>query len=192
VRLFFAVMLPHELREAAAQTQAALRAVAGEDGIRWVRDDQMHLTLKFLGEVPVPRAYRAVDAAQTVSATHAPFDLALGGVGAFPTEARPSTLWVGLSAGRSAVEALAVDLDGALKRERFPSDRKALVPHLTLARVRSYAGEAAAVRALRALQMAPTTSVRIDRFALVQSTLGPQGSSYEVVEEFPLREHQDA
>ncbi|HSV74118.1 MAG TPA: RNA 2',3'-cyclic phosphodiesterase [Chthonomonadales bacterium] len=191
MRLFFAIELPPELVEAAARAQAHIRAAVGDDGVRWVRPEQMHLTLKFLGEVPVQRAHRAVDAAHSVRIGHNVFELALGAVGAFPSASRPSTLWLGISTGHDAVVALAGDLNEALARERFPADRRALTPHLTMARVRSYAGEAAAGRAMGSAVVAPTRSAAVGRFVLMKSTLGRSGSAYDVVDAFPLRGGDD-
>jgi len=184
MRLFFAIPLPDEVIARISAVQEQLRAAIGEDGVRWTRPDQFHYTLKFLGEQPVARAEKAVEVAYAVRSEQTPFELTLGGVGAFPNHQRPGTLWLGATAGAEALTDLAARLDAALARQRFPRENRPLKAHLTLARIKSYAGEIAAARALKTAQVGEIGVVTVDRFVLMQSTLKPSGSEYTIVAEF--------
>src|SRR5260221_12937377 len=93
MRLFFAILLPDEIIRALQGFQEDLRGDAGEAGLRWTRPEQFHLTLKFLGEQSRSRARTAVEAAELLR-ERPPFELAVGGLGAFPNSARPSNLWL--------------------------------------------------------------------------------------------------
>ncbi|MCC6729162.1 MAG: RNA 2',3'-cyclic phosphodiesterase [Chthonomonadales bacterium] len=184
MRLFFAVLLPEALIERVVEAQRGLRALVGDDGVRWTRTDQFHYTLKFLGEQPTPRAYQAVEAASAVCAARLPFRLALGGVGAFPGAERPSVLWLGATEGAEELVDLARALDGALARQRFPRENRPPRAHLTLARVRSYAGETAAARAVPSARADDVGSMTVDGIALMQSTMRASDSQYTLVERF--------
>jgi 2'-5' RNA ligase len=184
MRLFFAVTLPDELIEKISEAQARLRAAVGDEGVRWTRPDQFHYTLKFLGETPAPRAYKAVDAARAVCEGQQPFAITLGGAGAFPSDQRPSVLWIGATAGAEPLIDLAVRLDKALVRQGFPRENRPPKAHLTLARIKTYAGEAAAARALKTVQIGEIGTAVVGGIVLMQSALKPTGSEYTIVEKF--------
>jgi 2'-5' RNA ligase len=187
MRLFFAVTLPEAALERVSEAQASLRGRIGEDGVRWTRRDQFHYTLKFLGELQPKRAYEAVEAAQEAAGALGSFELALGGIGAFPNAERPSVLWLGATEGSDSMRALASALDRALQARRFRAERQPLRAHLTLARVKSYSGEMAVSRALRAPDDAEVARTETGSFVLMQSRPSPDGSQYHVVETFQLR-----
>ena len=184
MRLFFAVELTDEIITRVCAVQEELRSAIGEEGVRWARPEQFHLTLKFLGEVSDARVVHVVDAAMAAREGRKPFDLTIGGVGAFPTDARPSTLWVSVMSGVGALADLALALEAELQRRGFPRDRRPLKGHLTLARIKTYAGEKSAARALRSAEVGELGAMIVDRFVLMQSTLKPSGSEYALVEGF--------
>jgi 2'-5' RNA ligase len=184
MRLFFAVTLSEEMIEKILAAQDSLRADLRDDGIRWTKPEQFHYTLKFLGEQPLDRAYQAIDAAQAVREAERPFTLALGGVGAFPNNSRPGVLWLGATEGGEELSGLAARLDKALSGRKFPAEKQPVKAHLTLARIRSYRGEAAVARALKTLQIGEIGRMTVNRFVLMQSVLKPAGSEYTVIEAF--------
>ncbi len=128
---FLAVGLP------AGEGQVALlaRLAALDPAIRTVRSDGLHITVQFLGRFD-PDLEPAVRAAVAlVAARHHRFALAVGGLGAFPSAHRPSVVWLGVSAGRADLSALAGALASALAAGGLPCDRRPLRPHCTLARI---------------------------------------------------------
>ena len=184
MRLFFAVTLPEEIIARAATQQEELRAKAGDNGIKWTRPDQFHYTLKFLGEQPPPKAHKAAETAKAVAGEAQPFDLTLGGVGAFPNLNRPSVLWLGATMGAEQLIDLATRLESALVKQGFQRENKPPKAHLTLARIKTYAGETAAARLLRNAEVGELGTFTVDSLVLMQSNLKPTGSEYNVVEIF--------
>ena len=184
MRLFLALMIPEELIARVADVQKELRKVILTDGVRWTRPEQFHYTVKFLGETSTGQAQKATDCTAAFCEHAAPFEIHLAGIGAFPNSSRPSVLWLGAAEGADALTQLAAGLDEALHREGFPKERKPAKAHLTLARIKSYAGEMAAARALRTAEVGAIGSFTADGIVLMQSTLKPGGSEYAVVERF--------
>jgi 2'-5' RNA ligase len=184
MRLFFAIAVPEELARRIAEVQEQLRAEMRDPGIRWTRPEQFHYTLKFLGEQPVQRAYKAVETAQAIAHSRRPFTLTLGGVGAFPNAQRPNVLWIGATAGQEALISLAQDLDAALAREHFRRETKPPKAHLTLARIKTYDAEIAVSAKLPRVNVGEIGSLEADAMVLMQSVLKPTGSEYTVVERF--------
>lgn len=178
MRAFLAVFPSDAVREEAARVIAAWRAPG--DGIAWVRPANLHWTLRFLGEIRDEDAQPAAAAAREAAAAHAPFDLALGSAGAFPSAERARVLWLGVGEGAEALGALAASLDRALAARGFVPADKPFSPHLTLGRVR---GDRP-----RALAAAPPAAVvfRVRELALVRSTLARGGSRYDVLDRAPL------
>ena len=135
IRAFIAVELPPAVREAVEGVVRELRSGIG-DGVRWVRPEGVHLTLKFLGDIDagsVPAVSRAM---AQCAASAAPFDLFLEGVGVFPNARRPRVIWIGLGGALEPLLALQHSIDRELEGLGFARERRPFTPHLTLGRVR--------------------------------------------------------
>ena len=146
-----------------------------------MRPEGVHLTLKFLGDVPADRIGAIADVAGRAAARHAPFALSLSGVGAFPSGRAPRVLWAGIAGDLDRLVALQASVDGCLAELGFARERRAFNPHLTLARLRDPASREERARALGVLKAAqPRGEARfdVDGVALFQSTLGPGGAVY--------------
>lgn len=170
-RLFVALELPPIVRD------HLLAAMGGVVGARWQRDDQLHLTLRFIGEVDRHRAADIVAALGTVNIP--PFDLALAGHGVFDRRGRIDALWVGVSP-QNEVTALAKRVDQALVRIGVPLETRAFLPHITVAR---FGREAGPLGGFPAVPLS-TTPFTVTGFALWESRLSRDGSDYEVVERY--------
>jgi 2'-5' RNA ligase len=186
MRFFFAVTLSKEIIARVTDVQQNLRKAIGDVGVKWTRPEQFHYTLRFLGEQPAPKAHIAVEAAQAVAADCKEFDFSLGGIGAFPNSQRPTILWIGASAGVEELTSLANTLEWRLQRAGFRKENQDFNAHLTISRIKGYAGEIAAVKSLKTADVGELGTVRVDRFVLMQSVLKPTGSEYTVVEEIRL------
>ena len=184
MRLFFAIEIPPDLVARVSAVQAELGALMPDPGIRWTRPENLHYTLKFLGELPVQRAYRAVEVAQDIARARRPFELTIGGVGVFPNPQRPNVLWIGATAGRDELIGLARELDNALARERFRRETKEPKAHLTLARIKTYDAEVAVSAKLDRVKVGDVGTFTPHHMVLMQSVLTPTGSNYTVVERF--------
>lgn len=175
MRLFCAVEIPEELRAEIRRASAPLRATGA--GVKWVKEDQLHLTLAFLGEVP-----DAAGASQSLAAaakTVAPFEARIGPYGAFPDFDHPKVLWVGLSQGEEEMTALADALRSELSARRLPFDDKPFRAHATLGRVQRPGG----MKAIKdpAYKLLKLPSFRIEEAVLFSSAVGHAGASYEAV-----------
>ena len=182
MRLFFAVFPPPEVQKLAYRAADPLRI--GHDAVAWVKRENLHVTMRFLGEVEDAAAEKAAGAMRETAAARTRFGAALGGFGAFPTAKRARVIWVGMLQGAEPMRLLAGALDDALTRQGFEPSDQAFEPHLTLGRVR-----AAGDWTTRLLD-APSVEARfqVDRLRLVRSVLSPGGSTYEVIGEAPLKE----
>lgn len=180
LRCFVALDIPESLRESVAAFFT--REGRGVDGMRWVPGAQLHLTLKFLGEVAadsLPAVRAAVDAA---CAGQGCFTLALRGAGAFPSEQRPRVVWVGVGAGAAAVTATAASLERCLTPLGFAPEQRAFTPHLTVGRVKAPARDRAALpRLLEAARERDWGEAVIPAVHLVRSELFPAGPIYSIL-----------
>ena len=138
MRLFVAINLPEEVRTNlldAARLAVQSLGLGGE--VRWVPPENLHLTLKFLGELPENRLPGIHAALEAAAERHEPFAFTLAGLGGFPSLRRARVVWAGVSHGRERLRHLAEDVDGALARGvgTEPEDR-GYKPHITLGRSR--------------------------------------------------------
>jgi 2'-5' RNA ligase len=174
-RLFVAIRPPEPVR---AQLLGLMGGVAGA---RWLSDDQLHLTLRFIGEVDRHLA-RDVDAA-LCGVHHPRFAIALNGLGSFERRGEPVTLWAGL-APHEPVRALHKKLDQALVRVGVEPDRRAYMPHVTIARLPRGAGPVGPL----VEQWGGVAGVpfAVEEFCLFESRLTPEGPAYTAVERYAL------
>ena len=183
LRLFVAVTLPAEARDAIARVIQGLRAAA-LTGVRLVDPDGVHLTLKFLGNVDSSRVPALTDALDAVGEGVAPFALHLHGVGVFPDRRSPRVLWAGVSGDTEALAALARRVDDACVNVGFPREQRPFSPHLTLARLRDRASADNRQRTrtvLADIGLPPAESFAVEAFHLIRSTLTPSGPLYDTV-----------
>ena len=148
--------------------------------MRWTRPENVHLTLKFLGDVRAEALNNIRAALGEVCAQHAPFDAALAELGAFPSARRAKTLWIGVGEGSDRLRSLAADVDDALAPLGFEREKRPHVPHLTLGRARS-----------RPLHLdlpsgVEVTGFRVRRVELAESRLAAEGATYRTVGGFAL------
>ncbi|MBI1799602.1 MAG: RNA 2',3'-cyclic phosphodiesterase [Candidatus Eisenbacteria bacterium] len=185
MRVFLAVFPPPEAQAAAVAVIEALRWPG--DGVSWVREQNLHFTLRFLGEIGADGLGRASEAAREAVAGRQSFDVALGAPGAFPSSARSRVLWLGLSSGSEELTALAQDLDLTLARRGFGHAARPFSPHLTLGRVRQPGRDwTAPLAAANSLETWAHARFTVRHIASVESTLSPRGSTYRVADEAPL------
>jgi 2'-5' RNA ligase len=181
VRAFVAIFPPLEVRKTALS--GALEAVRRSgDKVRWARPEKVHLTLKFLGDTQEEVLNDLCAALEETCRHHAPFDVGLTGLGAFPSARRARILWASVGAGSERLCSLATDVDAAFAPLGFEREGRPYVPHLTLGRVR---GRPASFDLSRA---SLNLDFRARRAKLVESTLTEEGAVYRTVEAFALGE----
>ena len=183
MRLFVAVNLPSEIRERLTAVQDRLRRAQAD--VSWVRAENVHVTLKFLGETKAKRLERIRPALAEVGRTGAPFSIEVSGVGSFGG-AVPRVVWVGVGEGAEPLTRLAGQVEDGLGRVGFPKERRGFTAHLSLGRVRSPRNAEALLAALEEAKAEPFGVAEVAQFDLMQSELHPSGSVYSVLEKFPL------
>jgi 2'-5' RNA ligase len=134
VRAFIAVDLPSDLQQRLAQVSDDLKEQMGDVPVRWVPAENMHLTLKFLGDVSLNNLDVLTDILRGETADREPMVISLGGLGAYPKPRRPRVIWVGVEAPQELV-ALQRGIDKQAGRVGYARDRRPFAPHITLGRV---------------------------------------------------------
>jgi 2'-5' RNA ligase len=182
VRAFVAVLLPDDVRGRLAAAADGLRGRTRE--VAWVRPDNLHLTLRFLGEVDPMTLEHAREAMMVAATATAPFTATLGALGGFPSGRPPRVVWAGVTEGSEGLRALHAALESALVVRGIPGEGRAFHPHVTLGRARSPRGASGLTGALG--EGFRFGEFRVATLHLMGSQLSPEGSRYSVLAEAPL------
>lgn len=176
IRAFIAVQLANEVRDALGEVTRSLSGRAPHGVVRWVRPEQMHLTLRFLGDTDTGKLPAIQAAMDAVAAANAPFGMRLGEIGCFPNRNRPRVIWVGLS----GEEARLLSLVAALEKELVPlgwePEGKPFRAHLTVGRVKDERG----AQGVTWTADVPPLDVPVAAIHLIESQLRPNGPLYTV------------
>ena len=186
VRAFVAADLPPEVRDELARVVSAL-AGARPRGLRTVRPEGVHLTLKFLGNVQRSEVPAVASAISSVVREHRPFTVEIGGFGAYPGERSPRVLWTGVNSPEALFN-LQADIEKSLTSLGFSTDSRPWSPHLTLARIRDGTGKRDRRLAWDSLAgLEPISQwTTISSVSLVASRLTPKGAVYSTIETFEM------
>lgn len=177
MRAFVAIDVPEPLRRALAAVARDLR------GVRPVRPDGIHLTLRFLGEVDEARVPALVD---VLRASAGPaLRLRIAGGGAFPSPERPRVLWAGVQGDVARLTELVARIEAALRAAGFPPEQRAYAPHVTLGRG---LGRVAPSELRRLFDLGDLGGIEAREIVLYRSELRPEGARHEVVARVPLEE----
>lgn len=184
IRAFVALNLPVPVVEQVSKLQAELSAEAERAGLRvaWVPATHLHVTLRFLGEMPQEVAFALRDRLAAGLAGRRAFAVQVGGVGAFPTPEQPRVLWVGLRDDEGALARLATEVQGWVEELGFAPEARPFHPHLTLGRVKAGEGDVCARWADHVVGPAVPTEV-----VLYRSELQRRGAEYTAIARFPLQ-----
>src|SRR5690349_12066884 len=136
LRTFIAIEIPEEIKKEIAGQTAGLRRLVGKS-VRWVTPENIHLTLKFLGEISSSNIDLLAQTLKIEAGGHAAFDITVGNVGAFPSPRRARVLWIGLDAP-PALSRLQHNIEAVTARLGYPADDKPFSAHLTVGRVREH------------------------------------------------------
>jgi 2'-5' RNA ligase len=184
IRTFISVHIPGAVREAIGSWMGRLRPI-GED-VKWVRCENLHLTLKFLGDVEESRVAAVGSAVEKAVSSRPPFNLALGGTGAFPNVRRPSVLWIGVPLGAEPMVALAAGIESELAGLGFDREKRPFSAHLTLGRVRP-GGDARRTVERMAETGFECDPFRIDAVHVMKSELQRSGAEYTILRTLKLQ-----
>jgi 2'-5' RNA ligase len=187
MRAFIAIELSDEMRSGLAQVQSHLK-YSGAD-VKWVEEDNIHLTLKFLGDIDEKKCAQIKNILDEISAAIKPFEINIKDIGAFPKIEFPRVIWAGLDKGAKESSEIAKKLDEGLSKIGFEKESRPFVAHVTIGRVRSAKNKATLkekIETLGGLGVRNKGKI-VNSIALFQSTLTPSGSIYAKLHEAKFR-----
>ena len=176
-RIFCAVELPDELRAQLRDHIEQLRQAVPEAAASWSRVENIHLTLKFFGNVAVERIESISAAVARAMKEFAPFQIGVGGTGVFPKPSRAQVLWIGVNDPSGKLLALQQRLENECAIEGFEKEGRAFRPHLTIARIRKPEGARRLADAHLKKQF-KTTQLTLTELIVFRSELSSKGSQY--------------
>jgi RNA 2',3'-cyclic 3'-phosphodiesterase len=192
LRTFIAIDFPEAILESIEKQTARLRHALGDEHIRWVPVQNMHLTLKFLGNTASNHLDFLKQMLARTADTCPPFDLHIGGFGSFPNWKRVRVLWLGIHAP-AELPSLQKKLEDGATKLGFEKEARAFSAHLTLGRVRQGASPADIQRisaAAGSIQLGNIGVAQVDSVHLYHSELRPEGSNYTKLFSAPLKKER--
>ena len=184
MRTFIAVEPPGSLREEIGRLTTR-HFESRLPGFRWVKPENIHLTLRFLGEIDPARLESLAQAVSTAVAEFAPFNLTVESLGFFGSQKRPRVIWLGLSASQQ-LSALAREVESAVEEAGFGRADKPFKAHLTLARLKRPPASAPDWESIRTGLPSSWPEWKVTRVEIIKSTLTPSGPIYETLASCPL------
>jgi len=184
IRAFLAIELPDSLRPGLAQVQEELKRSRAD--VRWVAPRNIHLTLKFFGNVPDDEIEALAAAARLAAAEAVPLQLQVTMAGAFPSPNAPRVVWLGLGGDLVPLTQLFYRLEKAFAALGYPPEGRVFNPHLTLGRVKSPANRERLAKMLEKMPPVDWPPFEVKELILFQSVLSPQGSKYTPLQVIPL------
>jgi len=188
LRAFIAVEIPLEIHKAIESKTAPLRAILNSSLVRWVPTANIHLTLKFLGDVSPAYVELLTQMLSLEVSQHPVFEIQFGGLEAFPNSTRPRVIWIGIQAP-AGLEALQHGIEAAVATLGYPSEKRPFSPHLTIGRVKQNAGSTGMQKirtTLEETQVGLLGSAQVTAVHLFKSDLKPTGAVYTRLFSAPL------
>ncbi len=183
MRLFIALDISEDVRR---EINSLIKRLKTHDtNIRWVRPENIHITIKFLGEVSTERVEGIKRAMSKVASGHQAFELIVRGTGVFPDFTRPRVLWVGIER-EALLEEIHREINEELAHLGFEPEDRAFRPHLTIGRVKSTRGLKPLLKDLRGYMDREFGKITVSEMVLVKSTLKPEGAEYETIFNAPM------
>jgi RNA 2',3'-cyclic 3'-phosphodiesterase len=179
MRLFVAIELDHPMKRTLRRLVEHLQPHNRD--VRWVHEDNMHLTLKFLGDVPAEKLDCTIDACRSTIHQSAAFSITLDRCGCFPPAGPVRIIWGGLEDPSSALTALALRCEDEFQRIRVDREDRPFASHVTIGRVRNDRSQGALRRSVESAPVRTTTQ-SVDHMVLFESSTHPQGVRYTAVE----------
>jgi 2'-5' RNA ligase len=181
IRTFIAIELDESIKDGLTKLQERLKGKAPRGSVRWVRSEGIHLTLKFLGDVPADQIEEITTALQKSCQGVASFSLSCGGMGCFPNLNRPRVVWVGIQEETGTLAQLKKAIEGNVAPLGYPTEKRKFSPHLTLGRVqrRASSGDQRQLGDLiGTLEIGLLGQMEVHSVNLMRSDLRPSGAVY--------------
>ena len=184
IRSFIAIDLPEAIRQRLAAVQENLKQSV--TGVRWVKPNSIHLTLKFLGNIHPDQVEDIALAVAREIRDHPPITLRAAGLGAFPNLKKPRVIWIGMEGEVQRLKEIQARVENALEPLGFAREKRGFRPHLTIGRVKDRRRLQSLGDAVATLDMEPFNSFDADEIILYKSDLRPTGAIYTKLHRMPL------
>ncbi|MBU0477383.1 RNA 2',3'-cyclic phosphodiesterase [bacterium] len=184
VRSFIAINIPAKIRNKLEKIQDDLKK--SNAALQLVKPENIHITLKFLGNVPVESINDIQDAINESISRFKIFSVSFEKTGAFPNPQYPRVIWVGIEKGREELSLINTKIENSLSRFSLHQENRKFQPHLTIARVRSGKNRERIVNALEELKNIRVGEMLAEEICLMESMLKPQGAQYKTLKFFYL------
>ena len=185
VRTFIAIKLTPEIISNISKVQEELKRSGAE--VRWVKPENIHLTLKFLGHITKEELERVKLITREALNPFMPFEVSISGLGAFPVIKHPRVIWAGIDKGKERLKEVASHIEESLAKIGFAKEKRTFSPHLTLGRAKSAKGRERLITALTRSEATNLGKISADKVSIMKSQLTPHGPIYTTLEEIPLR-----
>jgi 2'-5' RNA ligase len=183
LRSFIAIELPEAVISALSEFQEELKKCGAD--VRWVKPRNIHLTLKFLGNIDDKEAARVKEAIEGTSKNYSCFDLQVKGTGVFPNIKNPRVLWIAVSENE-ILEGLQKDIEDEMVFLGFEKEDRKFSPHLTLGRFRSSFGKESLLEKIELNKGREFGFIHVKLVSFMKSDLSPAGAKYTRIAEIPL------
>lgn len=189
LRAFIAVEIPPKIHKEIENQTAPLRYELNASLVRWVPIENIHLTLKFLGDISPSNVEMLARILEAEASQHPSFEIQFRGLGVFPNPKRPRVLWIGIQAP-AELEALHCGVEDALAKLGYPTEKRPFSPHLTIGRIKSNT-DPVGIQKIRTMleesKVGTLGSVPVTAIQLFKSELKPSGAIYKCLYSAPLR-----
>lgn len=180
-RVFCAVELPAEVLQRVTQHIARLKEAAPDAQASWGRANSIHLTLKFLGDIPQASVHNLSEAASQAVAGLEPFTIRLEQTGVFPSHGSPRVLWIGVNDFEGKLRKLQMRLEDQAERLGFQKEARTFHPHITLARLRKPHQHARSLASVHKATQFEPAEVAVAELLVIRSELSSEGSRYSTI-----------
>ena len=185
MRLFIACPIPDSLKKSIEKIESLFKE--SEADVKWIKPENLHITLKFLGKVDKERLNDVIEktrnAINGVSSIYANVE----SLGVFPNWRKPRVVWIGIEQGKEELKRLSNNVDEKLSLVGFEKEKREFAAHLTIGRVRSNKNIKKLIDVLQKKSKETFGEIFIDHIVLMESKLSSQGASYACIEKFSLK-----
>lgn len=189
MRAFIAIELPKEIKTILTKTQEKLKS--SEADIKWVEPENIHLTLKFLGEINEEQLNKITKIITNIASSKEPFHINLSCIGAFPDIKYPRVIWAGSDKSEFELKTIVKELENKIQKIGIPKEGRAFSSHITLGRVRSGLNKDKLKQKLEELSKVAiageTAEFEANKITLFKSTITSKGPVYEAIHRASLK-----
>jgi 2'-5' RNA ligase len=183
MRTFIAVELPETIKEKIGELQAPLKKTNAF--VSWVKPENIHITLKFLGEVPEEKINEVFSAAEVAFKEAKKFKMNLKGMGAFPDFRRPRVIWIGTGKGGEELSDMATKIEDQTEKIGYPKEKRKFSPHFTMGRVKSPKNIEKLMELVKSSDF-ETEDIEVNEVTVMKSQLHPAGAIYTPLKKIAL------